>query len=38
MHKVVFTDNVLEDGTNLSYIVQGEVYAIEQEFIHITPV
>ncbi|XP_073040451.1 uncharacterized protein [Primulina eburnea] len=24
MHKVVFTDNVLEDGTNLSYIVQGE--------------
>ncbi|KZV30763.1 hypothetical protein F511_40713 [Dorcoceras hygrometricum] len=25
MHKVVFADNVLEDGTNLSYIVQGEV-------------
>ncbi|XP_075493034.1 uncharacterized protein LOC142530967 isoform X1 [Primulina tabacum] len=24
MHKVVFADNVLEDGTNLSYIVQGE--------------
>ncbi|XP_073311020.1 increased DNA methylation 1-like [Primulina huaijiensis] len=25
MHKVVLADNVLEDGTNLSYIVQGEV-------------